>query len=146
MPAFSSKSRVPPAIRVRYSPQVSTSGIFGRFPDQAAPPFRPQDVAPLRIFFVVVLGIDDAVGAETAEILAQFAPCREDPHRLVIADRDRPDRALAVTAVLVAIVQRDLPALVDLRPRTNHVDPVRLPVPGSPGTAGRLQHERPQAF
>src|SRR6186713_1707450 len=126
--------------------QVFTSGILWRLPDQAASPFRPQDVAPLRIFFVVVLGIDDAVGTETAEILPQFAPRREDPHRLVITDRDRPDRALAVAAVLVAIVQRDLFALVDLRPCPNHVDPVRLPVPGSPGTAGRLQHERPQAF
>src|SRR5215207_4296095 len=120
------------------------SGVLWRFPDQAAPPFRPQDVAPLRIFFVVVLGIDDAVGAETAEILAQFAPRGEDPHRLVIADRDRPDRALAVAAVLVAIVQRDLFALVDLRPCPNHVDTVGLPVPCRSGAAGRLQHEWPQ--
>src|SRR5215211_3358600 len=93
--------------------QVSLSGVFGRFPDQAAPPFRPQDVAPLRIFFVVVDRVDDAVGAETAEILAQFAPRREYPYCLVIADRDRPDGALAVAAVLVAVVQRDLLALVD---------------------------------
>src|SRR6186713_2386481 len=119
------------AASLRRPLQVSSSSIFGRFPDQAAPPFRPQEVAPFRVFFVVVDRVDDAVGAETAEILAQFAPRREYPHRLVIADRDRPDRALAVAAVLVAIVQRDLFALVDLRPRTNHVDPVRLPVPGS---------------
>src|SRR5882672_244394 len=96
--------------------QVSFSGILRRFPDQAPPPFRAQDVAPFRIFFVVIDRIDDAVGAETAEILPQFAPCRQYPHRLVIADRDRPDRALAAAAMLVAIVQRDLLALVDLRP------------------------------
>src|SRR3954471_24573059 len=93
---------------------ILTSGILGRFPDQAPPPFRPQDVAALRIFFVVVHGIDDAIGAETAEILAQLAPRREYPHGLVIADRDRPDGALAAAAVLVAIVQRDFLALVDL--------------------------------
>src|SRR6184192_4160388 len=122
------------------------SGIFRRFPDQAAPPFRPQDVAPLRISFVVVDRVDDAVGAETAEILAQFAPRREYPHRLVIADRDRPDRALAVAAMLVAIVQRDLFALVDLRPCPHHVDAVGLPVPRRSGAAGRLQHEWPQAL
>src|SRR5215212_10871188 len=92
--------------RRQVSLQASFSSIFGRFPDQAAPPFRPQEVAPLRIFFVVVNRVDDAVGAETAEILAQFAPRREYPHRLVIADRDRPDGALAVAAVLVAVVQR----------------------------------------
>src|SRR5437660_7928643 len=114
------------------------SGIFGRFPDQAAPPFRPQDVAPLRIFVVVVHRIDDAVGAETAKILPQFAPRRQYPYRLVIADRDRPDRALAVAAMLVAIVQRDLFTLVDLRPCPHHVDTVGLPVPGRPGAAGRL--------
>src|SRR5436853_3336166 len=105
-------------------------GIFGCLPDQAPPPFRAQDVAPLRIFFVVVDRVDDAVGAETAEILAQFAPRRQYPHRLVIADRDRPDRALAVTAVLVAVVQRDLFALVDLRAGPHHVHTVGLPVPG----------------
>src|SRR5215208_3214163 len=113
MTAAASHRRQVSASGIRF--RVSSSSIFGRFPDQAAPPFCPQEAAPSRVFFVVVDRVDDAVGAETAEILAQFAPRREYPHRLVVADRDRPDRALAVAAVLVAIVQRDLFALVDLR-------------------------------
>src|SRR4051795_7579603 len=88
------------------------SGILRRFPDQASAPFRPQQVAPLRIFLVVIDRVDDAVRAETAEILAQFTPGRENPHRFVIADRYRPDRALAFAAVFVAVVQGDLLALV----------------------------------
>src|SRR5882724_9740771 len=90
------------------------SGILWGLPDQTSAPFRPQQVAPLRIFFVVIDSIDDAVGAETAEILAQFAPRRQNPHRLVVADRDRPDGALALAAMFVAVGQGDLLAFVDI--------------------------------
>src|SRR3981189_1203052 len=88
------------------------SGILWRFPDQASAPFRAQEVAPFRIFFVVVHCVDDAVGAETAEILAQFAPRRQNPHRLVVPDRNRPDGALALAAMFVAVGHRDLLHLV----------------------------------
>ena len=71
-----------------------SSGILRPFPDQALPPARAQDVAPLRIFLVEIIGVDDAVGAEAAEILAQLAPGREQPHRLVDS-RPRSARSCA---------------------------------------------------
>src|SRR4051794_23102607 len=45
-----------------------TSRILRRFPDQASPPFRPQQVAPFGILLVMVRRVDDAVGTKTAEI------------------------------------------------------------------------------
>src|SRR5665213_2784909 len=106
------------------------SSILRRFPDQAPAPSRPQEIAPLRIFIVEIGRVDDAVGPKTAKIAAQFAPSGEDADRLVIADGDRPDRAFAVAALFVAIAQRDLPSLMDLRPRPRHVDPIRLLLQG----------------
>src|SRR6185437_7221811 len=103
--------------------------ILWPFPDHALPPARAQDVASFRIFLFEIIGIEDAVGAEAAEILAQLAPARQQPHCFVVADRDRPDRALGGAALLVAIMQRDLPALVNLRARPDHVDAVRLAIP-----------------
>src|SRR5258707_14798531 len=38
------------------------SGIARRLPDQALAPFRPEGIAPLRIFFVEIDGVDDTVG------------------------------------------------------------------------------------
>ena len=64
----------------------------------------------------------------------------------MIADGDRPYRALAVTAVFVAIVQRDFPSFVNLRARPRHVDAVRFLLPGRTGAAGGFKHERSQAF
>ena len=46
------------------------SGIFRSFPDQAPSPSRAEQIAPLRVFFVVVHRVGDAVGAETAKIPA----------------------------------------------------------------------------
>src|SRR4051812_36618618 len=100
------------------------SGVARRFPDQALPPFRPQGVAPLRIFLVEIDRIDDTIGAKAAKILAQLAPRRQQPYRFMIADRDRPDGAFAVAAVFVAVAQRDLLAFVDMRTRPGHVDAV----------------------
>src|ERR1700759_2384766 len=122
------------------------SRILRPFPDQALAPARAQDVAALGIFLVEIIRVHDAVGAKTAEILAQLAPGREQPHRFEIADRDRPDGALGVAAVLVAIMQRDLLALMNLRARLYHVDAVGLAIPDRPGAAGGLQHEGPQAL
>src|ERR1700687_1406693 len=120
------------------------SDIFGRLPDQAPAPSRPKQVAPLRVFLVVIHRIDDTVGPETAEILAQLAPRRQQPNRLEIAHRNRPDGALAVAAMFVAVEQRDLLALVNLRARSHHVDAVGFPVPGASGAARGVEHERPQ--
>src|ERR1700733_11194935 len=126
---------------------VSTSlenalDIARLFPDQASAPSRFEQIAPLGVFFVEMLGIDHAVGSKAAEILAQFAPCRENPHRFVIADRNWPDRAFAVAAVFVAVAQRDFLALVNLRPGPRHVDAVGLPAPVRTGAAGGLEHKR----
>src|SRR6266550_9042796 len=101
----------------RHRPSGAISDIARMFPDQAPSPSRPEQVTPLGIFFVEIKGIDDAVGSKAAKITAQFAPCRQYPHRFVIADRDRPDRAFAVAAVFVAIAQRDFPSFVNLRTR-----------------------------
>src|ERR1700743_3664613 len=113
-------------------------------PDQYLPPSGTQQVAPLRIFLAQIVRLDDAVGAEAAEVVAQFAPRRKQPHRFEIADGDRPDRALAVATLLVAIAQRDLPALVNLRARPCHVDAVGFVLPDRPGAARRFQHEGTQ--
>src|SRR5437763_7162211 len=121
----------------------AVSSFLWPFPDQALAPSRPQDVAPLRISFVEVIGVDDTVGPKTPKILAQLAPGREQPHRFEIADRNRPDRAFAVTALLIAIVQRDFLALVNLRPCPHHVDAVRLSAPAGAGAARRFAHEPP---
>ena len=66
--------------------QVSSSGILGRFPDQAAPPFRPQDVAPLRIFFVVVDRVDDTVTGLRASLAALDALRTRAPHAIGLAE------------------------------------------------------------
>src|SRR6266403_2405701 len=91
------------------------SGVARRLPDQASAPFRPECIAALWVLFVEIHRVDDAVGSKTAKILAQFAPGRQKPHRLEIADGNRPDGALAVTTVFVAITQRDLLSLVNMR-------------------------------
>src|SRR5438445_9351497 len=112
------------------------------FPAQAPSPSRPEQVTPLGILFVEIQGVDDAVGSKAAKIAAQLAPRRQNPHRFVIADGDRPYRALAVTAVFVAIVQRDFPSFVNLRARPRHIDAVRFLLPGRTGAAGGFKHER----
>src|SRR5579864_8260705 len=98
------------------------SDIARSFPDEAPSPFRPEQIAPLGVFLLEVDGVDDAVSAETAKVAAQLAPGGEQPHGFQVTDRDRPDRALAVAAMLVAVAQRDLPSLMDLRARLHHVD------------------------
>src|ERR1700730_19140748 len=105
---------------------VRLSGIARMFPDQAPSPSRPEQVTPLGIFLVEILGVDDAVGSKTAKITAQLAPCRQKPDRFVIADGDRPDGAFAVAAVFVAIAQGDFLSPVNLRARSRHVDAVSL--------------------
>src|SRR6266436_957736 len=95
-----------------YRAGYATSEIARMFPDQAPSPSCPEQVTPLGISF------------------------------FVIADRDRPDRAFAVTAVFVAIVQRDLPSFVNLRARPRHVDAVSFLLPGRAGAARRFKHKR----
>ena len=64
----------------------------------------------------------------------------------MITDGDRPDGAPGRAALLVAIVQSDLLALVDLGAGPHHVDAVGLPVPAGTCAACGFEHERPQAF
>src|ERR1700733_7886612 len=108
---------------------LHVSGVARLFPDHASSPFRPEQVAPLRIFFVEIDGVDDAVGPKAAKIAAQLAPCRQYPHGFVITDGDRPDMAFAVAAMFVAITQADFLAFVNLRAGPRHVDAVRLLAP-----------------
>ena len=49
---------------------------------------------PFGIALVEELRVGHPVGAEAAEVGAQLAPGDQQPHRLVVADRDRPDGAL----------------------------------------------------
>src|SRR5260370_23913255 len=121
--------------------ELRVSGIARMFPDQAPSPSRSEEVAPLGIVFVEILRVDDTVGSETAKIPAQFAPCRQNPHGLVIADGDRPDGAFAVTAVFVAIAQCDFLSFVNLRTRPRHVDAVRLLAPARTGATGGVAHQ-----
>src|SRR6266852_5701599 len=123
--------------------ELHASGIARMFPDQAPSPSRSEQVAPLGISFVEIQGVDDTVGSKTAKIPAQLAPCRQKPHRFEIADGDRPDRAFAIPAVFVAIVQRDFLAFVNLRTRPCHVDAVSFLLPGWAGAAGGFKHKRP---
>src|SRR4029077_20444080 len=118
--------------------------VFRRTPDQTLPPLRAQHVAPFRISLVEIDRVYHAIGAEAAKIVAQLAPRSEQAHRLEIADGDRPDRTLAVAALLGAIAPRDLLALVDLGARAHHVHAVGLSVPAWPRAARRLQHEGTQ--
>src|SRR6185437_17051072 len=117
---------------------ASSLGIFRPFPDHALPPPRAQDIAPLRVFVVEIIGIYDAISAKAAKILAQLAPGREQPHRFEIADRDRPDRALGGPALLVAVMQRDLLAFVNMRACLHHVDAVGFAGPWRAGAARGL--------
>src|SRR5260370_8364484 len=124
----------------------SASSVARRFPDQAPSPSRSEQVTPLGVFFVQMHGVDDPVGSKAAKIPAQLAPCRQQPHGLEIANGDRPDGAFAVTAMFVAIAQRDLLSFVNLRPRSRHVDAVGFPAPARAGAAGGSKHKTRQAF
>src|SRR5450755_3441354 len=94
--------------------RTAASRVARRFPDQAPSPSRSEQVTPLGVFFVQMHGVDDTVGSKAAKIPAQLAPGGQQPHGLEIADGDRPDGAFAVTAVFVALAQRDLLSFVNL--------------------------------
>src|SRR5690348_11863525 len=59
---------------------------------------------------------DNAIGAEMPESLAQLAPGGQQPHCLCITDNGRPDDALALAALFVAVANGDLPAIADPQP------------------------------
>src|SRR5262249_43936594 len=130
----------------RAQASIHGSIVAGLFPDQNLTPSGTQHVAPFGISLAEIIRLDDAVGAEAAEVVAQLAPRREQPHRFEIADGDRPDRTLAVATLLIAIAQCDLPAFVNLRARPRHVDAIRFFLPDRPRAARRLQHEGAQPF
>src|SRR5579872_2404044 len=60
-----------------------------------------------------VAHLGHSVSAEAAEIGAQLAPGDDQAHRLMIADGERPDGALADPGLFVAIGERDLAAAAD---------------------------------
>jgi hypothetical protein len=57
--------------------RVGDSGVARMFPNKAPSPFRPEQVAPFRIFLVEIDGVDDPVGSKAAKIPAQFTPSRQ---------------------------------------------------------------------
>jgi hypothetical protein len=77
-------------------------------------PFDPQGRAPLGILFIQEHGLRDPVDAEAAKIFA-VRTSLPDAAGFKITDRNRPDGAFGVAALLVAIVQPDFPAGVNMR-------------------------------
>ena len=76
-------------------------------------PLRSERRRSWRIGLVEDIGRDDTVEAERAEILTQFAPGGKQSCGVEIADRYRPDDALADPVPLVAIGETDLAAAAD---------------------------------
>src|SRR5215207_6496330 len=94
----------------RPPPYAGGGGMTGsRLPCRLAlAPFLQHRLASARIALLGHVEHDDSVGSEVAEVLAQFAPRHDHPHLLEEAQGERPDRALAVGAVVVAIAEPDL--------------------------------------
>src|SRR5215207_8911206 len=94
----------------RPPPYAGGGGMTGsRLPCRLAlAPFLQHRLAAARIALLGHVQHDDAVGAEVAEVLAQFAPRHHHPHLLEEAQGERPDDAFAVRAIVVAIAEPDL--------------------------------------
>ena len=71
-------------------------------------PFRTQDRWPRRIALFEKVRVLDAVHAEGAELLPQFAPSDQQSRRIEIGDHRRPDHAFSLAILAVAVDQRDL--------------------------------------
>ena len=75
-------------------------------------------------------GVTDAVAAEVAEILTQFTPGGEQARVFKVAQRQRPDGALAVAVVRIGVVEVEfvLPAqgAADLREGLQFIRAVRV--------------------
>src|SRR5512144_68584 len=77
------------------------------------PPAGAQHGRAFGIALLQELRLVDAVGAEAPEVLPQLAPADHQPHALMIADRERPDGALARPVLFVAVADADLAARAD---------------------------------
>src|SRR5207245_8324768 len=73
---------------------------------QGATPSRPQDARPLGVALVEEACRGHPVRPEASEVLAQLAPGDQVTDGLHVADRHRPDDALALAALLLAVAQR----------------------------------------
>src|SRR6185437_1160151 len=98
---------------IRPAPPASSCSCPLHFLAHLLPPLGGETGARHRIALGGEIGGAHAVGAEAAERLAQFAPRDHDPHHVPVADRDRPDQALAFAALFVAIGDADLGLGVD---------------------------------
>src|SRR6267142_1794043 len=96
---------------------------------QPPPPFCSQGARPLGIAVVEKPGSRHPVRAEASEVLAQLAPGDQVADSLHVADRHRPDDALALAALLVAIAQRDLPTSMYLAAHTRHIEAIGGKIP-----------------
>ena len=72
-------------------------------------PLFQQRVAAARVALFGDVQRDDAVDAKVANVAAQLAPRGDDANAIEIGQRKRPDRPIGVAALVVAIVDRDLP-------------------------------------
>ena len=110
---------------------------------QLQPPL-PQPCNPLAVALIEKLRRHHTVGAEAAEISAQFAPSDEDAHGFQIADPDRPDCPLAWRVLLVAIVEAHLAACVDPFAGPRDIEAVGRGLRTRLGRGCRLQHKGAQ--
>src|SRR5439155_6012188 len=76
-------------------------------------PFRGQPPVLRREILVEDARTHDAIGAEVPKIVSEFAPGSDQRHINLIGHRNRPDRSLGSTTLLVAIGDRHLARLMD---------------------------------
>src|SRR6516164_5147627 len=93
----------------------ATSGARCFAAVQRPPPFRTKRARPLGIAFVEEPRRNHPVRPKASEALAQFAPSDQMAHGLHVSHRHRPNDALALAALFVAIIEPDFPACVNLR-------------------------------
>ncbi len=64
----------------------------------------------------------DTVEPERAEIVTQFAPCREKPHRTKIRERQGPDGALGFLADDICVVETHLGLAANGAPQRGQIE------------------------
>src|ERR1700722_7005746 len=96
------------AILARGPRQIPSAASLRRCDPFAETPVLEQASAAQWIPRLERLAGGDAVGAEMAESLPQFAPSYNDARLIKISDAERPDRAFSLRALRVTIVQHEL--------------------------------------
>src|SRR5947207_7966234 len=105
-----------------WRPSTAASGVRRLYAVERPPPFRPQCARPLGVAFVQEPRGDHPVGPKASEVLAQFAPGDQMANCLHVPHRNRPNDALALAALFVAIKQIDFPARMNLRSHPRHIE------------------------